>query len=250
MSKGLTLPTERSAATKVWAHQKFLMIGQGKIGKSEFWAQDPNAFFIETEPGLNHLSVLKLPCHSWEDFRDIYASLFEAAQAQRFPYATVVVDTIDRLINYATEGVISRGQAKFPKADISSIGDIPNGLGWFWLSQMVEMAMSRLEQLPAAIALIGHVNNKEVKEPTRTYMKDTISIGGQTGIKLIHWADHTLHVRSRYVGEQIRRQVRTIPTESLEAGSRGNVVPDGMEWGEDAAENWRTFRALFDDAAE
>ena len=245
----MTLPTRVSEPTKFWIDQKFLMLGAGKIGKSEFWAEGKKTLFIETEAGLGHLSVMKMPCRSWADMREIFGLLYQAKAAATFPYDTIVVDTIDRLVAYAGEEAIARGKLKFQKTiadSIHSVGDIPNGAGWFWMGQMIEKGIGELEQLPAATVLIGHVNSKEIKEATRSINKDTISIGGQTGTKLLHWADHTLHIRSRLIGERLERIIRTIPSETLEAGSRGMRVPDMTKWGTDVAANYASFRKLFD----
>ena len=243
------LPATASEPTKAWVKQKFLMIGAGKIGKSSFWAQDEGAFFIETEPGLNHLAVRKLPCRSWDDLREIYAVLYEAYKAGLFPYQTLVIDTIDRLISYSQEECVQRAKVKFSKMaeQINTIGDIPEGVGWFWSTQMVDNMLTKLSEFPSALVLIGHVQNKEVKEPTRVIHKDTINIGGQMGTGLLGWPDHTLHWRTRMRGEAIERCLRTKPSEELEAGSRGNIVPDGFRIDGDLKAAYGKFRSLFTD---
>jgi KaiC/GvpD/RAD55 family RecA-like ATPase len=239
---------EKTPPTKRWGNQKFLMIGAGKIGKSEFWAQGERTLFCELEAGLNHLRVNKVSCRSWEDVGELYGGLLEAKKAGTLQYDTLVFDTIDRLAALASEEVVQRGKDRYSKVadQIYSIGDIPNGNGWAWQTEMITNMLSKFEALGMAVVLIGHVATKEIKEPTRTTTKDTISLGGQTGTRLLHWADHTLHVRSRMVGETIQRALRTKPTDTMEAGSRGTVVPDGMMWGPDAAANYATFRKLFE----
>mgnify|MGYP001609558884 FL=1 len=65
------------------------------------------------------------------------------------------------------------------------------------------------------------------------------------GTKLLHWADHTLHIKSRLDGSKISRVIRTIPTDTMDAGSRGKMVPDGIQWGEDDKANFQAFKQLF-----
>lgn len=225
------------------------MLGDGKIGKSDFWSRGEKTLFLECEPGLNHLEVMSIPCRAWGDVQNAGGLLYKAWAAKEFPYDTVVIDTGDRFVDFGNEEIIERAKEKY-KAEvadkINSIGDIPNGSGWYWSTELIKNALSKFEQLPCAVVVICHVSKKEVKEPTRSYHRDTISIGGQTGTSLIYWADHTLHVRARSAGDTIERNVRTKPTDTLEAGSRGGIVPDGMRWGKDMTENYKDFRKLFE----
>ena len=241
----LKLPTEKQQPSKEWTRQKSLMIGPGKVGKSSFWAQGEKTLFLATEPGLTHLACLQVPIRSWEEAREVYSLLLAATP---FPYDTLVVDTIDKLIALSHEEAVMRAREKFSKiaGEIHTIGDIPEGVGWYWSSNMIDMFLAKLKEFPAHLVLIGHVQTKEIKEPTRKYDKETINVGGQMGTKLLHWADHTLHVQARYTGERLERVIRTLPSQTLEAGSRGRVVPDGMRWGEDDAANYAAFRKLFD----
>lgn len=245
----IVLPTKKTVKENKWIDQKFLMLGPGGIGKSEFWAQGERTLFLECEPGLGHLEVLKVSCRSWEDIRDAYAQLYLAAQTPAtFPYDTIVIDTIDRFAAMGTEEVICRAKEKYKKdiADaINSLGDIPNGAGWYWQTELIGNAIKKFEGLPAATVLIGHLKKETIEEPTRKIPYTTISIGGQTGTNLLYWSDHTLHLQSRMVGEDVRRKVRTKPTENIEAKSKGGIVADGMEWGKDARENYAAFRKLF-----
>ena len=105
--------------------------------------------------------------------------------------------------------------------------------------------LQKLEELPCAIAFIGHLENKEVKEPTRSIHKQTISIGGKLGLELCAWPDHLLNITSAYAGSEIVRTVRTRPTATIEAKSREGMIADGLKWGADDKKNWETIRGLF-----
>ena len=242
-----TLPSEKSAATKRWVDQKFLMLGQAKVGKSAFCACGDKTLFLETEPGLNHLSVMKVPVRCWDDFIDVCGQLYLAQKAV-FPYDTLVIDTYDRLVEYVNEEVISLAKVKFSKVaeNINTVGDVPEGVGWFMAQQLMASAVNKLTEFPAAIVFVSHVASREVNDGTRKINKETISVGGQMGTKMLHWADHTLHVRAKVEGDVIRRIFRTKPMEAMEAGSRGNVVPDGFKLEEPLVDSYKKFRALFE----
>lgn len=222
-----------------------MCIGPGGIGKSEFWAQGEKTLFVECEPGLNFLEVMKVPVRNWDDFINLGTALHQAQAAGNFPYDTIVIDTVDKWIDRANEEVIARGKAKFPKNEISTIGDLPNGTGWFWATDLIDTYLDKLTKFPCAVVLIGHAENKKIKEPTGDYDKATVTIGGKMGTGLLHWADHTLHIQAYQQGTNLRRIVRTKPTQSREAKSRGGAVPDGWEWGDNMAANYKKLRGLF-----
>ena len=100
----LILPTEPQVPTFNWQTQKFVMLGQSGIGKSEFWAHDPGALFVDTEGNLSHLSLAfkPLPCRSWSEWREIGNALYILKDSGNFPYHTIIIDTMDRLADFVT----------------------------------------------------------------------------------------------------------------------------------------------------
>mgnify|MGYP001596858466 CR=1 FL=1 len=252
-SPKLILPTEATAPTKRWGEMRFLMMGQAGCGKSTFWANDANALFIDTEGNLSHLGVKKVACRSWGDFRDIYEALYVAAQTANgvpFPYSTLIVDTADRWLALAEEEVIGRAREKYSaavSAKIFTIGDIPEGNGWAQTTKLVMTALDKLDQLPCALVLIAHVKQVKVEEPTQKYDKETVSLWGGVGSNVLGWMKHTLHIQAMYVGDTLKRYIRTLPSKGLESKSHGGLVPDKTEWKTaDLKAEWTTFRGLFE----
>lgn len=243
----LILPKKRSEVDNRWTSQTFGMIGPAGIGKSEFWSFC-EGLYIQTEPGLNHLSVMKTPCNSWEDFREIYKQLIAMNNGEAFPYDTIIIDTIDHMANHANEEIVKRSRVRFPKLanDINTIGDVPNGAGWNQASSLLMNGLDKLAQLPCAVVFIGHLDIKEIKTPTDSYHKQTIGLSKNFVGDLAAWPDHFLNIEGRFssTGEAIRI-VRTKPTMTVEAKSRGGVVPDGWKWGANSKENWEKLRGLF-----
>ncbi len=241
----IILPTEKSSVDLRYSSQKIGMIGASGIGKSAFFAQDPKVFFIEAEAGLNFEKVFKLPARCWEDLREIYAVLKEAERKGDFPYSVVVLDTIDRIVDFAEDEIMERAREYYKKTVINSIGDIPEGGGWRKTKDIVMTFMHRLEELPCAIAYIGHLTTKRIEEGGRKYDKHTISLWKGIGNDILAWGDHTLHVTSSMVGENLQRTMLTKPSQSIEAKSRGGIIPHGMKWGDNMQVNYKTFRKLF-----
>jgi hypothetical protein len=241
----ITLPTKKTEVDNSFKHQRFGMLGLAGIGKSEFWAQDENALFLNTEGGLNALKVFSISIRSWQDLREAYGALKTSADEGKFPYSIIIIDTIDRLIDYAIEETVARAKEFYKKIEINNIADIPNGAGWFKEKEMVMNFLTKLEMFPCAIAFIAHMDIKRIKETTGEYDKSTISIGGSLGDDLLAWTDHTMHIESHRIGDRIQRMVYTIPTQSREAKSRGGMIPNAIKWGDSTVENYKAFRALF-----
>jgi len=244
----MKLPDKKSEINRNFKDQKFGMIGPSGIGKSEFWTHSPKAFFIESEPGLNAYEVFKLPARDWEDIASIYKLLRSEAEKPEFPYSIIILDTIDRIVDYAGEMVVARAKNFYKSSadKINTIGDIPNGAGWFKTKEMVMGFLIALETLPCAIAYIGHLANKTIKPDIgQEYTRQTISIGGQLGESLLAWTDHTLHVKAQLRGDTLVRTVYTKPTQSREAKSRGSVIPNGWKWNIDSKANYEEFRKFF-----
>lgn len=234
--------------SNVWREQKFIMLGESKVGKTEFWA-DPRNYFIRTEPGHGHVTTYGDDCRDMGDFHKIRAKLLAAKAAGVLPFETVVIDTGDRFLDCITEDVLDWARQKYNKMadDITGIGDVPEGNGWFMLKQKTNMILKGLEELGCAVVLIFHVtqDQRDDEATKKKYTCATINVGGKSGKAILAWADHILHVKSMYVGEQIARAMITRQSKYTEAGSRLKTMPPQIPWGTDPKENYAKFRALF-----
>jgi len=239
------LPLEKSKPDLSFKNQKFGMIGAAGIGKSDFFAQEDGALFIEAEAGLNFIETRKAPARCWDDLRDIYGQLIEMKKSGKFPYTLIVVDTIDQIVKYAETEIVQRAGEKYRGIEINTIGDVPNGGGWSKTRELVMSFINGLEQLPCAIAYIGHLSIKRVDKGLVKYDRSTISLWAGVGNDMLAWADHIMHVEANMRGETLIRTVWTKPTQSREAKSRGGVIPNGWKWEEDMKVNYGTFRKLF-----
>ena len=244
----ITLPTKKSGISKKWSDQKFLMMGASGIGKSSFWSHAENPLYIEAEAGLNFIDAFKMPVRTWEEVAETMKALLTGARDGNFPYDVVIVDTVDRILACVESEVMSWAKGKYSKgSEYGGIGDIPEGAGWYQRENYMNKFLKVLETLPCAVAIIGHLDEKEIKEDgMKSYHKATISIGGKVGCNILSWSDHTLHVKGIMQGDTLKRTVYTKPTKSREAKSRGGVIKDGWIWDEDDAVNFKKLREQFD----
>jgi len=240
------LPTKRSEVDNRWVVQKTVMIGAPGCGKSTFPSFGDKTLYLQCEAGLNHLSVMKTPITSWEEWEATYTALMQAKNKGDFPYDTIVIDTIDKFVDCANQEAIEFGRKKYKGTEINTIGDIPNGGGWGWGTDFVENALSKLEKLGCHIFVIGHLDRKEVKDANGISRHlQTISIGGKTGRAIMSWADHILNIETKMIGNTMQRVVRTIPTAVIDAKSRGAVIKDGWVWDVNDRVNFDKFRSAF-----
>lgn len=230
MSQVVMLPTEATEVGNLWSCQKIGVLGSPGIGKSGIMARGEKTLVIQTEAGLNHIKCMKVVCRSWTDWEDIWSALIKSKQAGKLLYDTIGIDTIDNFVDYANDEAVSRGQAKYKAAEINTVGDIPNGAGWSWATDLIKNAFEKLESLGVCVYYIGHLEYKEVKQPNNVSIhKQTIGIGGKTGGFLVAWPDHLLNIESKLQGDKVIRKIRTIPTATMDAKSKGAVVPNGFE---------------------
>lgn len=242
----VVLPTKKSEIDDRYIKGKTVIIGPPKCGKSEFLSHGDKSLYLQCEAGLNHLSVFKTPVTSWAEWEATYAALMQAKIKGDFPYDGIVVDTIDRFVDCANQEAISIGKNKYKTIEINTVGDIPNGAGWGWATDLVENALAKLEKLDCHIFLIGHLERKEIKKADGTsHHKQTISIGGKTGRAILAWADHILNIESKMIGDKMERVCRSRETVNLDAGSRGNLVPDNWKWDANGKVNFEKFRSFF-----
>ena len=235
--EALGLPTVRSGKDDRWISQSIGMIGPAGIGKSEFWSIGDKTLYVQTESGLNHLSVMKVAISSWDDWVTLLSKLTQANSKGQFPYDTIVIDTIDRFVALAEEEVIRRIRVRFPSKadDIHTLFDYPGSSksgnpAWGWRVGLVQGSLSKLAALPACTVYIGHLHIKEIDLKTVKVSKETISIGGQLGASLVHWPDHFLNITSVKEQGVIHRVVRTLPVDTCDAKSRDCKVKNGWRW--------------------
>lgn len=238
--------------TREWKKQKFITIGPGKAGKTKFWScAGDKAFWFRTESGHSHVKTIGADIHDLKEFETWKSKLFAAKNAGVSPFDLVVVDTGDRLIDFITDDIVEKARLKFNKPsspEINGIGDIPEGQGWYSLKVATNLLLKQLESLDCAIALIFHTGKDTLNEetdPKKTYVKETINIGGKAGIALLAWADHVLHIRTGFVGDMQARKLVLRASKTVEAGSRIKDLPASLPWGDDDQKNFDTFRKLF-----
>lgn len=107
------------------AGQKALLYGSNNCGKTFTAAHMPKPLLLMTEAGGNAVKCKKTPVTTWAMFKDIVSQLTneKTLEETKAVYTTIVVDTVERLVELAEEAVCK----EFGVRDLSEITGKQNG---------------------------------------------------------------------------------------------------------------------------
>ncbi|HYE57379.1 MAG TPA: ATP-binding protein [Rhodothermales bacterium] len=201
-----------------------VLYGPAKVGKSTFCASAPDALFIATEPGLNHLDVYRVDVTSWLEVQDVAALLQQEIRAGRCRFQTVIIDTADLAYVRCQEHVL--GQQK-----VLHESDLGFGKGWSLVQNEFRRTITQISQLGLGVILVSHADEKNVEDfrgNRRTKIVPTLPKGARDVV--LAMADVILFcdIIQRDDGSW-RRVVHTKPHKDFEAGDRTGRLPPIMD---------------------
>ena len=141
----MKLPDERTAPNTDPLAYSIYLYGEPKTGKTTWAAQQADALFLATEPGLEALDVCQLQMNSWQDLRAAVVLLEKSPDK----YAAVVVDTIDLAYELCAKHYTR-------KHKIDHVADREFGKGHGIVKDMFSSWLASLCRLPMQVILIGH----------------------------------------------------------------------------------------------
>lgn len=100
----MILPKTKQKPTTDYTKITMLLYGDPKIGKSTFCSRFDNAFFVATEPGLNHLETYNLRANNWDECLEILHDLEGSATE----FSPIVIDTVDKLWDFCCTEIAAR----------------------------------------------------------------------------------------------------------------------------------------------
>jgi hypothetical protein len=138
--------------------KKLLLYSPPKAGKTSLVAGLDNCLILDLEGGSLFVDAMRYQCKSTTD---IY-NFCEAAKAQGVKYPYLAVDTVTALetmcIALAKNLYLSTPQGKNFKGD--NVLHLPDGGGYIFLRNAVDMMIAMLEGVCENIILLGHLKDK------------------------------------------------------------------------------------------
>ena len=233
-----------------WRGQKFILAGPPKSGKTDMLSEAGEAaWFVRCAKEHGHVKTFGVDCTDFYEVEKVVDKLYQAKNAGCFPWETLVIDPALRALDYISESVIDRGREKFKSSEITDLGDIGKGTGYYMYKQALKGFLKRLEGLPCAVFLVFQIHTEERNKPgskKETYKRDIVNISEKLGGPIREWADHILQVRQTYVGDINVRKVVTQGNMTVEAGTRNKKMPVELKWTSDSKRNYDELRAQFD----
>ena len=218
----MKLPTQKTAPQTNINTVTMLLYGDPKIGKSTFCSRFENAFFIATEPGLNHLETYNLRADTWREAYDILSEL----QENPGRFSPIVIDTVDRLWELCCRYICEQNNLKA----LSSMG---YGKGYEFAEVEFNYYLQDLVKLNTGLIFTSHATydtfiNSEgeqtkkfmpsVDKRVRKYLNPLVDIIGY--ISMVHDVDKS-------TGEKVEKRIFHAHEniELWEAGDRTGKLP-------------------------
>src|SRR5262245_28342507 len=133
----MPLPTECTKPKAGYDGRIFIVYGRPKVGKSTFCSKIPDAIFLDTEDGLSHLEVFRVPVWSWEDLLDALNEL----RTDNHPFRNVVIDTIDSAWRLCAQYICAKKGLETP------YGANDHGASWMEINDEMRRVLRGLSKL-------------------------------------------------------------------------------------------------------
>lgn len=222
---------------------KQLIAGRPKTGKTSLFANMVDlkhdgdmskGLLVAFERGYQALDgVHAFDIEEWEDFQELVEELVD--NKDETSYEVIGLDTIDILIQRATDYVISR-QSIADKKRYTALADIAWGKGYALLDEAISTEVDKLDQAGYGLVFITHDKDKTMT--TREgleYNKTVISAGGRGGDYFRNSADLIVFIeltKEIEKGKKVdKRYIYFRGDADMEAGSRFKHAPVRVEYG-------------------
>lgn len=217
----MPLPTAKQQPLSDIDRITMLLYGPPKVGKSTFCSRFPNAFFLATEPGLNHLETFNLRADTWDEALAILADL-EADPAR---FAPIVIDTVDKLWDFCVSYTIQKNK-------VETISDLAYGKGYALAFNEFSKFIQRLVALKTGIIFVSHHTYDEITQTDGTIIKKFMpSVSARIRdvimplVDVIAFATVEYQMNPDTGARKERRILHTQPGILWEAGDRTGRLP-------------------------
>jgi len=207
------IPTAKTKKKTDFGSSISMLYGLPKVGKSTFASKLPNALFLATESGHNHLEIFKVDINSWDDVLALGPELAKNPSG----FKTIIIDTVDILYSHCEKWVCKR-------EGIKHISDLGFGKGYNFVKDEFQRVMYKFSnQLGLGIMFLSHAKERTFKKTTLEFTYMDNSLGNSTSQFICAMCDFVFYA---YVKDDKTRVIRSQPTKHINAGGRAHGLPE------------------------
>lgn len=212
--------------------RKVLVYGRHGVGKSSWAASAPKPLFLSMEDGTGDLDVDRTPVYSTLDaLRDDIRGI---VTADKFEYASLVVDSVDWLEKLVHADVAS-------KASVESIADIGYGKGYEQANDVMRGLLKALSLIQKKhgchIILVAHASIFKFEDPQgEAYDRFTPALhingkGKGAALEVQEWCDEVFFVAEKVFTKESdrgfnKKVVKAISTGEMVVHTRSQAAFD------------------------
>lgn len=128
-----------------------LLYGSRKAGKTTMLGELDNCLIVDTEKGANFITGDIASVENLTDLRNLVNHLLEQ---ERYKY--IALDTLNKIVEWAEEGVVTQHNDKNPNDKIIYFGDLSYGKGHALVREKIDKLIDTFATLTDHLILIGH----------------------------------------------------------------------------------------------
>ena len=221
------LPTTKTKAERA-NPKKIILFSNPKVGKTQAVAALEGNLILDLEDGSQFVDAMKINIRKLAKdenktpliiLKEVINKISEANKAKGdFVYKYITIDTVTELENISLE--LANKLYQGTPMGRNWIGDdvtkLPNGAGFQYLRNAMDIILNEIEQLCDTLIILGHIKGKFIEKEGKEMEARGLALTGKIASILCANVDAIGYVYR----EENKTLVNFAPSESLVVGSR------------------------------
>ena len=221
------LPTTKTKAER--AHtKKIILFSNPKVGKTQAVAALEGNLILDLEDGSQFVDAMKINIRKLAKdenktpliiLKEVINKISEANKAKGdFVYKYITIDTVTELENISLElaNKLYQGTPMGKNWIGDDVTKLPNGAGFQYLRNAMDIILNEIEQLCDTLIILGHIKGKFIEKEGKEMEARGLALTGKIASILCANVDAIGYVYR----EENKTLVNFAPSESLVVGSR------------------------------
>ena len=167
----ITLPTTKIPA-ETQDPKYLILFGLPKVGKTTVLSTLENNLILDLENGSTYVDALKIKINGLKHLKEVCKAIKEAGN----PYKFITIDTITAVEEMAKPLAIQLYQNSPMYSDkyaqVTEPQALPNGCGWAFWRQGIEMIVEMVGKCTENLIICGHVKDAALQEGATGALKE------------------------------------------------------------------------------